>query len=256
MGSSKGYDESPEHKVTVSAFQLDAFEVTVGRFRTFLADFDRGWRPMANVGNHPKIGDSSWNLDWEARLPANLTTFVENLKCIPFKHTWTDVPANNEQFPINCVNWYEAFAFCIWDGGRLPTEAEWEFAATGGDENRLYPWGNTDPGCDELRNFCNSDDPTPHLSVGERPKGRARWGHFDMAGGMWEWAFDSYDDKWYIGRGENCVDCANCSAGTRVNRGSSFYEAGPEFFRTTYRGRDFPENRNDWLGFRCARNLP
>ena len=64
--------------------------------------------------------------------------------------TWTDAPGDNEQLPMNCVGFYEAFAFCLWDGGRLPTEAEWESVAAGGEENRLYPWGSTAPGADAM----------------------------------------------------------------------------------------------------------
>lgn len=257
MGSDEAFDERPEHGVTVSAFQLDAFEVTVGRFRSFLQDFDKGWRPMDGAGNHPKISESGWQIAWEARLPKDRNTFVENLKCLPFKHTWTDLPAHNEQFPINCVNWHEAFAFCVWDGGRLPTEAEWEYAAAGGSENRYYPWGPIAPSCDELRNFCDDGaDPSPFIAVGQKPKGNARWGHFDLAGSMWEWTFDAYDDTWYLGRGKTCVDCANVAPGTRADRGGSYYETETDLFRSSYRGRDFQDNRNDWLGFRCARNAP
>jgi formylglycine-generating enzyme required for sulfatase activity len=255
MGSDAGYDESPEHKATVSPFQLDAFEVTVGRFRAFLQDYEKGWRPIDGAGGHPKIGDTGWQIAWEAKLPPSRSSFIENLKCIPFKYTWTDVPADSEQFALNCVNWYEAFAFCIWDGGRLPTEAEWEFASTGGDQNRTYAWGELPPGCDQLRNFCDSEkDPSPFVEVGEKPKGNGRWNHFDLAGSLWEWTFDSYDDTWYGGHGKVCDDCANTTVATRVDRGGSFYESDVESFRTSYRGRDFPENRNDWLGFRCARS--
>jgi formylglycine-generating enzyme required for sulfatase activity len=57
--------------------------------------------------------------------------------------TWTPTPSAHESLPINCVNWYQAYAFCIWDGGFLPSRAEWEYAASGGMQQLAYPWGST-----------------------------------------------------------------------------------------------------------------
>src|SRR5208337_5658772 len=83
---------------------------------------------------------SGWQAAWESYVtPTNAS-----LACTGM--TWTSAPGTQETLPINCVNWYAAYAFCIWDGGFLPREAEWEYAAAGGSEQREYPWGSAAPG--------------------------------------------------------------------------------------------------------------
>jgi len=246
------YDEQPEHPATVAAFYLDRFEVTVGRFREFVDQYT-GAPPAHGAGAHPLITDSGWQGDWDAELPADQASFVASLQCSGSYETWTDQPGSNEGYPINCVNWYQAFAFCIWDGGRLPTEAEWEFAAAGGDENRLYPWGQKEPKYGQAvhDNYIHS----PFVLVGSCSPGRSRWGQDDLAGSMWEWTRDGYSESWYANpAGNPCTDCANLSNSSgRVHRGGR-WDCGWDWLRSTARYGQAASHGGIQIGLRCARN--
>ncbi|WP_437754310.1 formylglycine-generating enzyme family protein [Sorangium sp. So ce1389] len=129
------------YPATVSDFYLDRYEITVGRFRAFV-NAGMGTQaspPGDGTGAHPKIPGSGWNPAWNTKLPPNTAALKSALTC--FVHqSWTDTAGSNETRPVNCLDWYMAFAFCAWDGGRLATEAEWNYAASGGSEHRYYPW--------------------------------------------------------------------------------------------------------------------
>jgi formylglycine-generating enzyme len=240
------YDRSNDkmYPATVSNLWLDRFEITVGRFRAFVAAYP-GNRPKAGDGAHPLIAGSGWDPAWDVILPAGkaaLTTAI--IMSCTVSYTWTDAPGMNENLPMNCITWFEAFAFCAWDGGRLPTEAEWNYAAAGGDEQRQYPWGSAllDPthavyGGEKLMN------------VGSKPAGYGKWGQADLAGGLWEWNLDWYADPY----ANPCDDCANLvSAPYRVMRGGSWSQAAsylPSSFRLNYD----PMGRSVNIGARCAR---
>lgn len=222
-GFSCSYTDKPEHAAKVSPFRLDAFEVTVGRFRTFVNAFD-GAPLTTGAGAHPRIPLSGWLSAWNAELPSTRAALINDLKCDTNNHTFTDSPGLNENAAINCVSWFEAFAFCAWDGGFLPSEAEWEFAAAGGDENRPFPWGSTSPAeqVNLAHDFSNGNNPA--IAVGsEHPQGDGKWGQRDLAGGMSEWVLDLNNSTWYSSGGDVCDDCANLNAGeARVVRGGSW----------------------------------
>ena len=254
-------DEKPEHDVTVSDFYLDEFEVTVGRFRKFLEKYDQeGTKPKAGAGAHPKIPGSGWQAEWDRQLYKTASPLKVLLKCNEKYHTWRDVAGETEQLPINCVTWYEAFAFCAWDGGRLPTEAEWEYAAAGGNENRLYPWGSAAPDKTRASYDCLYDGSASGnclfadiAKVGMLPAGQGRWGHKDLAGNVWEWVLDWYDADWYSTGGKECTDCANLtSAFNRVEHGGGFTGSASWLRGATRSSGAIPTERRD--GFRCARN--
>jgi formylglycine-generating enzyme len=252
-------DEKPPHDATLTAFDLDELEVTVGRFRRFVEAFD-GTQPELGLGAHPNIVGSGWQTSFTAAMPATRGALEQALSCdVGAYQTWTSTAGAREDFPINCVNWYVAFAFCIWDGGRLPTEAEWERAASGGDEERLYPWGATAPdyAVHAVAN-CRGDGvaacvPGDVLKVGSRPAGAGRYGHLDLAGSLWEWTLDHYDSTFYQSL-STCADCADLTASTpRVIRGGNFTSL-PKALRSTGRGSKPPGGTDPYAGFRCARS--
>jgi len=254
--------ETPEHQARVSDFFLDKFEVTVGRMRRFVEGYD-AWRadghPSMGEGEHPQLVGSGWSELFELPVDeeALRAGFVRgNTKL----ETWTDEPtAEGETLPIHQVSWAVAFAFCIWDGGRLPTEAEWEYAAAGGEENRLFPWGQ-DGGAAEA---CDSDyavcgcaeescGPSDFGRVGMHPAANGRWGHADLAAGVNEWVLDGYSEDWYE-RGA-CDNCANLEAtAERVVRSKGF-ESTFEEMRAVRRWSLAPEVWGVGVGFRCARD--
>jgi len=245
-------DELPEHAVSVSSFRLETLEVTVGRFRTFVAAFD-GTPPLAGAGANPLIPDSGWRDEWVDSLAASQQELIQGLRCTGTDYTWTDDPGAHENMAMNCVSWFEAFAFCAWDGGRLPTEAEWEDAAAGGAQNLLYPWGIDAPSVSEPRANYFGSDASPLIEVGSHPAGNGAWGHRDLAGGMWEWVLDWYNAAWYMGGGATCDDCANINDDTiRVLRGGS-WSTGADSLRAAARLGVDPTSRDINVGFRCAR---
>ncbi len=236
--------ELPEHPATVSSFRLDTFEVTVGRFRKFVAGYPAN-KPAAGAGAHPTVAGSGWNASWP--LPTDASALVAALNC-EAGATWTDAAGANENKPITCIDWYTAFAFCAWDGGRLPTSAEWEYAAAGGSENRLLPWvGTAKPDCAHANYFeCGK----VAMDVGSLPLGMSRWGQLDLAGNAKEHVLDEYANY----TSDACNDCANVTfASDREHRGGGF-NGTVTSMRVASRAWQKPTSRYADVGFRCARS--
>jgi cysteine-rich repeat protein len=236
---------------TINDYALDRYEVTVGRFRAFV-NAGKGTQanpPAAGDGAHPLIVGSGWDSTWNSSLVANTAALTTALKCDPGNSTWTNVPGAGENRPMNCLYWYEAFAFCAWDGGRLPTEAELNYAASGGSEQRYYPWSNPPTSTVIDGTYAvYSDSGTNARDVGSKsPKGDGKWGHADLGGNVWEKVLDWFESPYSR---NICTNCTDLSAATyRAARGGGFLDLP----RSADRGIDEPMYRNYDVGFRCAR---
>lgn len=153
---------------------------------------------------------------------------------------------NDPHHPVVGVSWFDATAYCEWVGGRLPTEAEWEYAARG-PESRRYPWGNELPAC-ELAEFgeCFDEEvPSGAFSYGES------WvGVLDIAGSVWEWVHDWWAADYYeYSPVDNPSGPTNGSS--RVIRGGS-YGTFSRYVRSASRGLAQPDSTFIYVGFRCA----
>jgi formylglycine-generating enzyme required for sulfatase activity len=249
--------------VTVSAFALDAYEVSVARFRVFWSarQADGGASIRARPIAYPNGTSVAWG-----RAGIGPLTGIELCN-------WSESPdagASREAHPINCVDWWTAQEFCVWDGGRLPTETEWEYAARGRSAaglspGRLYPWGDAAPAptCDRARwnrAMCSGEGSAPTRPVGSFPTG-ASAGLFDLAGNVREWTADTLEEyntaplcsRRRDARDPLCHDATDPSA-YRVFRGGSWDNNNDTELRATSRVSIGAGERLNSLGFRCARS--
>jgi formylglycine-generating enzyme required for sulfatase activity len=241
---------------TVSSFRLDLYEVTLGRFRAFVDSYP-GSRPTVGAGAHPHIPGSGWQPEWPlAPDQAGLRQVLANPPDCD-RPTWTPEPGANEKLPIGCLTWYELFAFCAWDDARLPTSAEWGYAAQGGSEQRYFPWSSPpnstdfDPSKAVYSAYPAKGNP---LDVGNKPAGHAKWGHLDAAGNLWDMLLDTSTGGLLV----PCFDCATLEPvsldDSRLLAGGS-YAGGPSLLRAAPRDVVSATQRWPWNGARCARDL-
>jgi serine/threonine-protein kinase len=239
-------EEKPQHRVSLDGFWIDKTEVTNAMFAKFVRD--TGYRTDAEKSgkSYAYIGNEKWDVvngaQW--RNPQGHSSNINGL----------------DLHPVVNVSWNDANAYCSWAGRRMPTEAEWEKAARGTD-GRLYPWGSSRPNGSLLnfadRNFDiswadkNTDDGyTFTAPVGSYPKGVSFYGALDMAGNVWQWVNDWYDENYY--RNSPIQNPTGPSSGEfRVLRGGSWYVKA-KYARASNRNWNHPIDSEDAYGFRCA----
>jgi formylglycine-generating enzyme required for sulfatase activity len=250
------------YPATVSDFYLDKYEITVGRFRVFV-NAGMGTQaspPAASAGAHLGITGSGWDSTWNTNLAADTASLTDTMKCNGYYGSyqpWTDTAGSNESMPVTCLDWYTAFAFCAWDGGRLATEAEWNYAASGGSEQRYYPWSSPATSTtvdDSYAVYCGGSCGGTQNVGSKSPKGDGKWGQSDLAGNVWEWTLDWYASPYSM----PCNNCADLTAASnRGLRGGGFdYYIGGSAgsLQSAYRSYYGPGNyRLPDVGARCAR---
>ncbi len=218
MGSNDFDWAQPVHSVTVPTFEMTRTEVTVEQYKACVD---------AGSCSAPDDGWESCNWGYSDR----------------------------GSHPINCVDWDQAQDFANWVGGRLPSEAEWEYAARSGGRDWKYPWGDEAATCERAVMYdggdgCGRDSTWPVCS---KPSGNTTHGLCDMAGNVWEWVQDWYHDS-YDGAPTDGSAWETPTGSHRVDRGGSWYNfAGG--VRAAHRFGRLPGDRNDYVGFRLARSV-
>lgn len=234
-------DERSQHEVTLDAFAVDMYEVSVAQYAVFLnelGDYVNACNGFTCLSTRFETTSSYLTDAQEGYLPV----------------------AGYENYPINNVSWHGANAYCNWVGGRLPTEAEWELAASGGD-GRLYPWGDELP-TEETATSASSVQAVfggtfaALQPVDSLPQSTSPFGLHHMAGNVWEWVADGYDPIYYDrSPTENPAGPAVSATDLRVLRGGG-YNSLAEELRTTNRASERPTEFRTipHVGFRCVNN--
>lgn len=286
-------DEYPKHNVTVSSFYMDITEVTNAQYKKFVdatgyittAEKAPVWEELKKTlpPNTPKPDD---NLLVAASLVFKQANQAVDLN--DYSNWWQWVNGANwkhphgpkstidgkENYPVVHISWYDAMAYCKWAGKRLPTEAEWEFAARGGLINNIYPWGN-EP-INNGKPKCNSwEGSFPYLN--KKTDGFVKaspvksfapngYGLYDMAGNVWEWCSDWYNENYYSSLSnipitnpqgaDTSYDSQEPFAKKRSLRGGSFLcnDAYCSGYRVSRRMKSSADTGLEHAGFRCVKD--
>jgi formylglycine-generating enzyme required for sulfatase activity len=189
----------------------------------------------------------------------NLVTAANYKQCVDHKACSAPGTGGNctygvtgkETYPVNCVTWNQAGAYCQWRGKHLPTEAQWEKAARGTD-GRIYPWGNDNLDLDHAVMSANGYSSPDLQPIGSKPAGASPYGVLDMAGNASNWVADWYDHDYYSN--SPVADPPGPSTGTlKVTRGGSYDTTLTSRMRTSNRSYSNPASAPNNVGFRCAK---
>jgi len=166
---------------------------------------------------------------------------------------FNDTNLNKPNQPVVGVNYYDALSYAYWVGRRLPTEAEWEYAARGGLNDKEYPWGNDPPftRCNYAPGGKKEADGYEFTTPVGRFKSN-KYGLYDMAGNVWEWCHDFYDSTYYQRSPEKNPQGPDTGY-TKVIRGGSWLSINPKHLRCSSRLKLKPFIKDRYYGFRCAK---
>ncbi len=249
-------DYAPRHQVKIDAFYLDAYEITFEQFANFIEEtgyistVESKGKQYAVVEKSNFLFGKSWQPD----------TVEEADWRHPMGKSQT-VSDSHTKLPVVQVSWFDAHQYCQWTGKRLPTEAEWEYAARAGMSTKHW-WGNVEP-TKQVGNipdvqfrsifsgnieFEKVDDGYARSApVGSFPPNP--WGLFDMAGNVWEWTNDWYDPRTYLEKTERNPR-GPATGNEKVKRGGSWFS----YKELKVRSSQPPEESDDRTGFRCAQD--
>ena len=283
-------DEYPKHKVTLNGFWMDATEVTNAEFARFVkatgyittAERKPDWNELKKqvAPGTPKPDDSllvAASLIFDPPKQAvdlnDYSQWWAWKKGASWKHP--QGPGSNlkgkANYPVVHISWFDAAAYCKWAKKRLPTEAEWEWAARGGLQNKIYPWGDEPVDQGKIKANTWQGHFPDHNTLRDKFYGLAPiksfasngYGLYDMAGNAWEWCADYYKNNYYstIAKGASNPKGSTTSydpeepyAKKRVIRGGSFlcndsYCSG---YRVARRMKSTEDSGMEHVGFRCV----
>lgn len=245
MGTADGQlvqiNEQPIHEVKLNEFWIDRTEVTNTQFDAFVENTSYKTTAERFGGGISYLFDEIigfrgvYTEDAYWKQPIGLGSDIKGL----------------EKYPVVQVSWDDALAFCEWAGGRLPTEAEWEYAARG-HEGLIYPWGVEIPSCD-IANY-SFDCVQGTAEVGTYLKGSSWVGALEMSGNVWEWVSDWYDSNYYSYSPHENPQGPSLGESKLLRGGGWTNYAYVDDQRSAYRYYLSQDERSGNIGFRCAQD--